>query len=147
MEQEDGNWLNAKGEARSKPRQAYKLVGKSVPRNDVPGKVFAETDFVTDVKVPGMVHGRVIRPPKAGAAPVSVDKGSVGTIPRVRIVHQKDFLGLVADTEWDAIRAAEEFKVSWSEPRQTRVPGHGRALRPSHGQVRRGPGQEGARRR
>ncbi len=47
---------------------------------------------------------------------VSVDKGSVGTIPRVRIVHQKDFLGLVADTEWDAIRAAEELKVSWSEP-------------------------------
>ena len=117
-----GNRLNAKGKAKPKSRKTYKLVGTSVPRNDVPGKVFAETEFVTDVRVPGMVHGRVIRPPKAGAVPVSVDRGSVRGIPGVRVVHRKDFLGIVADTEWDAIRAAETLKVTWSEPKGPEFP-------------------------
>ncbi len=110
-----GNRLNAKGKAKPKPVKDYKLVGQSIPRNDVPGKVYAETDFCTDVKVPGMVHGRVIRPPKAGLVPVAVDESSVGAIRGARVVRKKDFIGVVADNEWDAIRAAEALKVTWSK--------------------------------
>ena len=68
-----GNWLNAEGKAKPKPVKDYQLVGQSIPRNDVAGKVYAETDFCTDVKVPGMVHGRVIRPPKAGQGTMGTD--------------------------------------------------------------------------
>ncbi len=112
-----GNRLNATGKAKPKPVDQYKLVGQSVPRNDVPGKVFAQTEFVTDIKVSGMMHGRVIRPPKAGAVPVAVDAASVRNIPGVRVVREKDFIGVVAESEWNAIKAAEAIKVSWSEPK------------------------------
>ncbi len=111
-----GNWLNATGKAKPKPVSQYKLVGTSVPRNDVPGKVFGSTKFVTDVEVPGMVHGRVIRPPMAGVLPVAIDEGSVRAIPGARVVRDRDFIGIVAETEWDAIRAAEAIKVRWSKP-------------------------------
>jgi len=111
-----GNRLDAVGKAKPKPVDQYKIVGQSVPRNDVAGKVFAKTDFVTDVRVPGMLHGRVVRPPKAGAMPVAVDAASVGNIPGVRVVHEKDFVGVVAASEWNAIRASEALKVKWSEP-------------------------------
>ena len=111
-----GNRLNATGKAKPKPVSSYQIVGTSVPRNDVPGKVFGQTRFSTDVKVPGMVHGRVIRPPRTGAVPVSVDQGSIGGIPGARVIRDKDFIGVVADTEWNAIRASEALKVTWSKP-------------------------------
>ena len=76
--------------------------------------MFCTEDFCTDVKVPGMVHGRVIRPAVAGATPVKVDEGSIKDIPGVKVVWQKDFLGVVAEKEWDAIRAADKLKVEWS---------------------------------
>ena len=109
-----GNSLNVKGKAKPKPIDSYKIVGTSVPRNDVPGKVFAQTDFVTDVKVPGMLHGRIIRPPQAGVIPVAVDQSSIDGIPGARVVREKDVIGIVANAEWDAIRAAEALKVTWS---------------------------------
>ncbi len=63
-----------------------------------------------------MLHGRMIRPPVAGAVPVAVDEGSVRDIPGVRVVHDKGFLGIVAEREWDAVQAAERLQVTWSEP-------------------------------
>lgn len=110
-----GNDLVATGKATPKHPDHYKVVGRSVPRNDIAGKVFAQTDFVTDVKVPEMAHGRMIRPPMAGAVPVAVDESSVRDIPGVRVVWEKGFLGLVADREWNAIRAADRLKVTWSQ--------------------------------
>ena len=92
-------------------------------------KVFAQEDFVTDVKVPGMVHGRMIRPAVAGAVPVKVDESSIKDIPGAKVVWDKGFLGVVADKEWDAIQAAEKLKVEWSNVAAA-VPGPGRALRP-----------------
>lgn len=109
-----GNDLVATGKAKPKQPDQYKIVGQPVPRNDVAGKVFAYTDFVTDVKVPGMVHGRMIRPPVAGAMPVAVDESSVRDIPGVKVVRKQGFLGVVADKEWDAIRASERLKITWS---------------------------------
>jgi nicotinate dehydrogenase subunit B len=111
-----GNDLVAEGEAKPKPPAAYKIVGTSPPRFDVPAKVFGTLDYVTDVKVPGMLHGRMIRPPVAGAVPLAVDESSVREIPGVRIVRNQGFLGVVAEREWDAVQAAERLKVTWSEP-------------------------------
>ena len=111
-----GNDLVAEGQAKPKPPAAYKIVGTSPPRFDVPAKVLGTLDYVTDVKVPGMLHGRMIRPPVAGAVPVAVDQGSVHDIPGVRIERDKGFLGIVAEREWDAVQAAERLAVTWSEP-------------------------------
>ena len=110
-----GNDLVATGEAKPKPPSAYTVVGRSFPRNDIPAKVFGRMDFVTDVAVPGMVHGRMIRPPVAGAVPVAVDQDSVKDIPGARIVWDQGFLGVVADKEWDAIQAAQRLAVTWSD--------------------------------
>jgi nicotinate dehydrogenase subunit B len=109
-----GNQLYAPGKAQPKPFSEHRIVGQPIKREDVAPKVFCQEDFCTDVKVPGMVHGRMIRPPVAGAAPARVDESSVKDIPGVRIVREKSFLGLVAEKEWDAIRAAEQLKVEWS---------------------------------
>ncbi|HEY1430461.1 MAG TPA: molybdopterin cofactor-binding domain-containing protein [Stellaceae bacterium] len=110
-----GNDLVAEGQAKPKPPSAYKIVGQSPPRFDVPAKVFGTLDYVTDIKVPGMVHGRMIRPPVAGAVPVAVDESSIRDIPGVRVVRDKGFLGIVAEREWDAVQAAERLAVTWSE--------------------------------
>jgi CO/xanthine dehydrogenase Mo-binding subunit len=110
-----GNGLYAPGKAKPKPYKEHKIVGQPIKREDVAPKVFAQEDFVTDVKVPGMMHGRVIRPAVAGAVPVGVDEGSIKDIPGVKIVRDKAFLGVVAEKEWDAIRAAERLKVTWSD--------------------------------
>jgi nicotinate dehydrogenase subunit B len=112
-----GNDLVAEGQAKPKPPGIYKIVGQSPPRFDVPAKVFGKLDYVTDVRVPGMLHGRMIRPPVAGALPVAVDEGSVHDIPGVRIVREQGFLGVVAEREWDAVQAAERLQVTWSEVR------------------------------
>ena len=66
----------------------------------------------TDIKVPGMVHGRMIRPAVAGAVPVKVDESSIKDIPGAQVVHQNGFLGVVADKEWDAIQAARSSRSS-----------------------------------
>jgi nicotinate dehydrogenase subunit B len=110
-----GNLLYAPGKAKPKDPKDYKIVGKPIPREDIAPKVYAQEDFCTDVKVPGMVHGRVIRPPVAGAVPVKVDEGSIKDIPGAQVVWDKGFLGVVADKEWDAIKAAEKLKVEWSQ--------------------------------
>jgi CO/xanthine dehydrogenase Mo-binding subunit len=109
-----GNPLYAPGKAQPKKASECKIVGQSIKREDVAPKVFCQEDFCTDVKVPGMLHGRVIRPAVAGAVPVKVDEASIKDIPGVRVVRQKDFLGVVAEKEWDAIRAADKLKVEWS---------------------------------
>src|SRR5438874_2042367 len=110
-----GNPLYAPGKAQPKPHTAHKIVGQPIKREDVAPKVFAQEDFVTDVKVPGMVHGRVIRPRIAGAVPVKVDESSIKDIPGARVVWEKGFIGVVADKEWDAIKAAQKLKVEWSD--------------------------------
>jgi nicotinate dehydrogenase subunit B len=110
-----GNPLYAPGKAQPKDPKTYTIVGKSMPRDDIAPKVFAQADFATDIKVPGMVHGRMIRPAIAGAVPVKVDEESIKDIPTAKVVWDKGFLGVVADREWDAIRAARQLQVEWSQ--------------------------------
>src|SRR6476660_2885438 len=108
-----GNTLYAPGKAQPKKPSEHKIVGQPIKREDVAPKVFAQENFVTDVKVPGMVHGRMIRPAVAGSVPVKVDERSIKDIPGARVVWDKGFLGVVADKEWDAIKAAQALKVEW----------------------------------
>ena len=110
-----GNPLYAPGKAQPKDPRDHKIVGQPIKREDVAPKVFAQEDFVTDIKRPGMVHGRMIRPAIAGAVPVKVDENSIKDIPGAKVVWDKGFLGVVADKEWDAIQAAQKLKVEWSQ--------------------------------
>jgi nicotinate dehydrogenase subunit B len=110
-----GNSLYAPGKALPKKHTEYKIVGKPIPRDDIAPVVFGTQNYVTDVKVPGMVHGRMIRPPVAGATPAKVDEASIKDIPGARVVQQNGFLGVVADKEWDAIKASQQLKVEWSD--------------------------------
>src|SRR5882672_7589077 len=111
-----GNDLAIAGKGKPKSPAEYKLVGKGgMRRRDVPPKVLGTLEYMVDVKVPGMLHGRMIRPPIAGAVPTAVDEASVKDIPGVNVVWQQGFIGVVARKEWDAIRAAEKLKITWSD--------------------------------
>jgi nicotinate dehydrogenase subunit B len=92
----------------------YGLVGKPLPRPDVPEKCTGKHIYVHDFSMPGMLHGRVIRPPAIGAKLLSVDESSIRAIPEVRVVRIENFLGVVAPDEWAAVRAARELKATWS---------------------------------
>jgi len=93
----------------------YRVVGRSLPRPDIPAKVTGRHAFVHDVRLDRMLHGRVIRPPAVGAKLVAVDEASISMIPGARVVRINDFLGVVADDEWDAIAAARALKATWSD--------------------------------
>ena len=98
-----------------KDPKAYTLVGKSLPRPDVPAKCTGTNVYIHDFKVPGMMHARMIRPPAIGATLVSVDESSVKDLPGVQVVRVKDFLAVVAPDEWTSIRAMRALKAQWSE--------------------------------
>src|SRR5258705_956546 len=95
----------------------YKIVGKSIPRVDLPDKFTGEFIYSQDVSVPGMLHGRVLRPATSLSMPTDVDESSIKNIPGVvKVVREGSFVGVVAETEWAAIQAARALKVTWSEP-------------------------------
>jgi CO/xanthine dehydrogenase Mo-binding subunit len=111
------NRFNIKVDAKAKLRDpaSYRVVGKPMARPDIPGKVSGRHMYVHDLVVDGMLHARVVRPPAVGASLVSLDEASVQSIPGVRVVRIKDFLGVVAADEWDAISAARLLRARWSE--------------------------------
>jgi CO/xanthine dehydrogenase Mo-binding subunit len=98
-----------------KDPKTYAIVGKPLPRPDVPAKVTGRHVFVHDFAVDGMLHGRAIRPPAVGAKLLEVDAASIKDIPGARIVRIESFLGVVADDEWDAVQAARLLKARWSQ--------------------------------
>lgn len=94
----------------------YKIVGKRIARRDIAGKVTGGFTYMQDFRVPGMLHGSVIRPPAIGATLESVDESSIKNIPGVvKVVREGNFLGVVTDNEWSAVRAARELKATWSK--------------------------------
>ena len=104
-------------EVPAKNPKDYKIVGKSIPRVDLPEKFTGEFVYSQDASVPGMLHGRVVRPATSLSAPASIDESSIQNIPGVvKIVREGTFVGVVAETEWAAIQAARALKVTWSEP-------------------------------
>jgi len=118
------------GVSPAKPVAQYTIVGTSVPRIDIPDKVIGTYTYVQNLRIPGMMHGRVVRPlgqTLYGAHPtvVSVDESSVKHIPGVQVVHINDFLGVVAPREFDAIQAASTLKVVWKPQQDAPLPGSG----------------------
>lgn len=116
--------LNIDGKAPLKPRSEYRLVGKPVRRVDIPAKLTGQLTYVHDMRLPGMLHGRVVRPPYTGAdvsAPLgsgllAVDESSVAGLPGlVKVVVIGDFVGVVCEREEQAIRAARQLKVRWKD--------------------------------
>ena len=107
------------GSAPQKPVSQYKLVGTRVPRRDVPDKVAAKYTHMQHVHVANMLHGRIVRPHGqsaygSGARPLGIDESSIANIP-ARVLRKGDFIGVVAEREWDAVRAAGALKVTWQE--------------------------------
>jgi nicotinate dehydrogenase subunit B len=100
----------------------YTRVGRSPARPDVPSKCTGRYEYIQDVSIRGMLHGRVVRPPALGAALVSVDESSIRHVPGVRVVRIESFLAVVAPDEWAAVRGAREIKATWTEWKG--LPGH-----------------------
>jgi nicotinate dehydrogenase subunit B len=110
-------------EVKAKDPKQYKIVGRSIKRVELPAKVTGEHDYIHDVRIPGMLHGRVVRPPVINTEPLSIDRESIRGIPGVvMIAREGKFVGVVAKTEWAAIKAAQALKVTWSKP-TSKVPG------------------------
>jgi nicotinate dehydrogenase subunit B len=114
--------LELADEVALKPVEAYRIVGQPVPRVDIPAKATGEWTYVHDVRVPGMLHGRVVRPPYAGVdsgdfvgtSLLAVDEDSVRHIAGlVAVVRIGDFVGIVTEREEDAVRAMEALRLSW----------------------------------
>ena len=110
--------LPVTGAAPIKSVREYKIVGSSAQRTDMPDKVSGTYVYMQQVRVPGMLHGRVVRPRGqsaygAGAKVVAVDESSIRNIPGARVVRRGDFIGVVAEREWDAVQAAAQLKVTW----------------------------------
>ena len=112
---EYGNPLALTSPAKPKSYEQYKVVGTPQKRLDVAGKVFGTAPWTGDIRVDGMVHGRMIRPPVAGASVVSVDESSIAHIPGAQVLRKGDFIGVIAPKEWNAIKAAQALRVTWSE--------------------------------
>jgi CO/xanthine dehydrogenase Mo-binding subunit len=100
------------GRAPLKRPADYRVVGRPAARVDLPGKVTGLPSFVQDVRLPGMLHGRVVRPPGPGARLLALDEASA---PGALVVRLGDFVGVLAEREEDAVRAAQALKTEWSE--------------------------------
>jgi nicotinate dehydrogenase subunit B len=108
--------LKIDNKAPAKDPATYTIVGKSVPRLDIPAKATGRFTYMQDFRVAGMLHGRVVRPLAIGARLESVDESSVNGIPGlVKVVREGNFLGVVATSEWGAIQGARKLKATWSK--------------------------------
>jgi CO/xanthine dehydrogenase Mo-binding subunit len=127
---------DATGTAAPKPPSAHTLVGTAAPRIDIPAKVVGDPIFVHDLRLPGMVFGRVVRPPSDSAQLISVDQATVAAMPGViRVVRDGRFLAIVAEREEQAIAAREvlagaaRWQIPAALPDQSRLHEQFKALR------------------
>ncbi len=98
-----------------KPASEWTVLGKPIGRPDMAAMATGQFEYVHNVRLPGMLHGRVVRPPAVGATVISVDESSVKGMPGlVKVVTRKNFVGVVAEKPWQAMQAAEKLKVSWT---------------------------------
>jgi nicotinate dehydrogenase subunit B len=101
--------------ARRRHPREWKVLGQPVPRLDLPAMATGQFEYVHNVKLPGMLHGQVVRPPAVGATLIAVDDKSVQDVPGlVKVVVKKNFVGVVAETPWQALQAAGKLKAEWT---------------------------------
>ena len=114
-----GQRFNLPVNTKAKPNDpsTWTVLGTPVPRVDIPAKSKGTFQYVQKVRIPGMLHGKVVRPPMLGAHLQNIDKSAVSRMPgNPRVVVVNDFVGVVADTEWHATKAAEALApaITWS---------------------------------
>src|SRR5215831_12192013 len=101
--------------AKRKNPSDWTILGTPVRRIEIPAMAAGEFEYVHNVRLPGMLHGQVVRPPAAGSSVMSVDEASATNLPGVvRVVVKKNFVGVVAEKPWQAIQAADKLKVTWT---------------------------------
>jgi len=119
------------GTAPRKPASGYRLVGTRVLRVDIPDKMSAKYTHMQHLRVAGMLHGRVVRPRGQRAYGTNpkvarIDENSIANIPGARVVRRGDFVGVVAEREWDAVKAARQLDIAWEKslplPDQAKLP-------------------------
>jgi nicotinate dehydrogenase subunit B len=110
--------VEAAPDSRLKDPAAYRLIGTSMSRVDIPAKLTGGPAFVQDIRLPGMLHARAVRQPSAGAKLLDFDTGPVERMNGVvKVVREGSYLAVVADKEWQAIKAmrALEASATWEE--------------------------------
>lgn len=111
----EGFQIKVDPKASLKAHTEYTLVGRSVPRVDIPAKVSGEHPYVHDFKLPGMLHARVVRSTQMGAKLESVDDREARKVRGyVATVRQGDFLAVVCDNEWSAVKASRVVRAQWT---------------------------------
>jgi len=101
--------------AKRKPADSWTVLGKPTPRLDMPALVTGRFEFVHNVRLPGMLHGAVVRPPGVGATLTRVDVNSVASLPGVvKVVTRRNFVGVVAEKPWQAMQAARRLNATWA---------------------------------
>jgi CO/xanthine dehydrogenase Mo-binding subunit len=111
------------GIAKVKPVQELKMVGQSPQRYDIPAKVDGSLKWAVDVKLPGMVHARNVKPPVAGAKLIGVDESSVRNMAGfVKVVSKGNYVAVVCEREEQAIAAAKALKCNWQKPATPQLP-------------------------
>ena len=115
-----GDMLHVQAEVKSnlKDPASYKVMGQPVPRVDIPAKVTGGAAYVQDMRLPGMVHARLVRPPSYGAQLSECDTSSVEKLPGVvKVVRNGNFLAVVAKKEFQAIKAMRALSAAakWNE--------------------------------
>ena len=101
--------------AKRRSQAQWTVLGKPVPSLDRVALMTGQFEFVHHFRVDGMLHGRVVRPPEMGATVAHVDEQSVRDLPGVmKVVVRKDFVGVVAQTQYQAVVAARKLVVRWS---------------------------------
>ena len=107
--------LMVDAQAKRKPASEWTVLGTPAKRPDIPALMTGQFEFVHNVHLPGMLHGRVVRPPAVGATVMSVDESSVQGVPGlVKVVVKENFVGVVAEKQWQAAQAAEKLKINWT---------------------------------
>ena len=101
--------------AKRRSAAEWTVLGKPVPSLDRVALMTGQFEFLHHLRVPGMLHGRVVRPPEMGATVGSVDEHSVRDVPGlIEVVVRKDFVGVVAETQYQAALAARQLLVRWN---------------------------------
>jgi CO/xanthine dehydrogenase Mo-binding subunit len=105
------------GQARIKQRPEFKYTGQSIQRDDIPAKVDGSLKWAVDVKLPGMVHARNVKPPFACAKLTGIDESSVKSLPGfIKVMNKGNYVAVVCEREEQAIAAARALKTTWEKP-------------------------------
>ena len=109
------------GTAPVKDPATYKIVARGYPRNDIPLKARGAYSYMQHQRLPGMLHGRIVRPRgqgayKDGVQVQSINEDSIAAVASARVIRKGNFVAVVAEREWDAVRAAHMLEIEWIRP-------------------------------